>query len=254
MKSFKRITAVIEARMTSKRLPGKVLKPILGEPALARLVERLKRSTYIHQIVVATTVNDTDQPIVDTCRRLGIDFFRGSEEDVLGRVVAAARSVEADLIVEVTGDCPLMDPFIVDQAIDLYLAKECDYVSNILERSFPRGIVVQVFSRSLIEEVEKLTQDPEDREHVTLYIYTHPERYQLANLKAPADQTRPLLALTLDTPEDYELISKIYENLYPQKKDFSLRDIFLLLDEQPRLAEINQHVVRKTPKKLTFPK
>lgn len=242
-----KIIATIEARMTSTRLPGKVLKPITGRPVLELLIERLQRAKYLDEIVVATTINDTDEPIIDLCERLNIKYFRGSEEDVLKRVLDAAKSVSADLIVEITGDCPFVDPDIVDEYIQVFLNGEYDYVSNTIRRSFPIGFDVQVFPVSVLEKVNALTFDPVDHEHVSIYIYEHPERYRLKNMEADEDMFWPNLGVTLDTQEDYELIRSIFEELYPQNNAFSALDVIKLLRGKPELISINRHIKRKNP-------
>ena len=242
-----KIVATIEARMTSTRLPGKVLKPVMGRPVLELLIERLQRSEHLDDIVVATTINNTDQPIIDLCKQLNVKYFRGSEEDVLKRVLDAAKSVSADLIVEITGDCPFVDPDIVDEYIQVFLNGEYDYVSNTIRRSFPIGFDVQVFPVSVLEEVNALTSDPVDHEHVSIYIYEHPERYQLKNIEANEDMFWPDLGVTLDTQEDYELIRSIFEELYPQNTAFSALDVIKLLRDRPELISINRHIKRKKP-------
>ena len=227
--------------MGSTRLPGKTLAPIIGRPMLDLLIERLSQSKQIGQIVVATT---TDR-IEKLCRDLQVGCFRGSSEDVLDRVLGAAREFGASLIVEMTGDCPLLDPAVVDQVISLFLSGDYDYVSNILERTYPRGLDTQVFSTRVLAEVSEITQHPADRENVSLYIYEHPERYQLGNLVAPEEIRRPDLRLTVDTNEDLALVREIYERLYPRKPDFSTRDVVELLNAQPELVTINAHVRQK---------
>jgi len=241
------IVATIEARMTSTRLPGKVMKPVIGRPVLELLIERLKKSRYIDEIVVATTINNTDQPIIDLCSLLGIKYYRGSEDDVLKRVLDAAKSVSGDIIVEITGDCPFVDPGIVDECIKTYLNGNYNYVSNVITRSYPRGLDVQVFPVSVLEEVNELTNNPIDHEHVSLYIYEHPERYRLKNITAPDELFWPDLGITLDTPEDYELICGIYEELYPLDPDFKAADIVDLLRKRDDLVEINREIMRKIP-------
>jgi len=240
-----KIVSTIEARMTSTRLPGKILKPILGRPVLELLIERLQLVALIDEIVVATTTNSTDDPIVNLCNRLDIKYFRGSEEDVLIRVLNAAKSAAADIIVEITGDCPLIDPAIIEECLKSFLDGNFDYVSNTIERSYPDGLDVQVFPVSVLEEVNSLTKDSIDHEHVSLYIYKHPERYKLNNLKATGDLFWPELGITLDTQEDYELISIIFEELYPKDPHFSASDIVKLLHDKPELLEINRHIKRK---------
>ncbi len=237
-----KVVATIEARMTSRRLPGKILKPILGKPSLEREIERLKRCKSIDQIVVATTSNPTDDPVEQLCRASGVAFYRGSEDDVLLRVLQAAQSVGADVITEITGDCPLLEPAVIDACNELYQTGKFDYVSNFIQRSWPRGINAQIFSVALLDEVNRLTSAQQDHEHVSLYIYSHPEKYRLGNLAAPADLTWPDLRLTLDTPEDYALIQKIYEAILPVKPEFTLPDILAYLRKHPDLVEINRQV------------
>ena len=242
-----KIVCTIEARMTSARLPGKVLLPLAGKPALERLAERIQRSHYVDEIVVATTVNDTDQPIIDLCEKIRCSYSRGSEEDVLFRVLEAAKSVSGDIVVEITGDCPLIDHRHIDKVIELFYSGEYDYASNTIERSFPDGFDVQVFPVHVLEEVDRLTHDPIDRVHVSYYIYTHPERYKLLNWKAEGVVYWPGLGITLDEKDDYKLINKIFEKLIPKNEDFSAEDIVNLLRSQPELIEINSNVGRKAP-------
>lgn len=240
-----RIVATIEARMTSTRLPGKVLKPACGKPMLELMVERLRRVPSLDGVVIATTVNATDDPVETLARRLGVGVHRGSEEDVLRRVLDAALTHKIDVIVETTGDCPLIDPDAVEACIAEYKCAGVDYVANVLERTYPVGMDTQVFATDVLADVARRTDDIADHEHVSLYIYRHPEIYSLKNAKAPAALTRPDLALTLDTPEDYALITAVFEALYPADPTFTLADILALLDARPDLARINEHVSRK---------
>ena len=154
----------------SSRLPGKILKDILGRPTLELLVERVRRSKFIQDVVVATTVAPNDETTVKACEKMGVKCFRGSSEDVLDRVLKAAQANQADLIVELTGDCPLIDPVIIDSVIKHFLENNYDYVSNVLERTYPRGMDTQIFPVRVLAEVDRLTQDPSDRENVSLYI------------------------------------------------------------------------------------
>lgn len=239
-----KIVATIEARMTSSRLPGKVLMPIMGKPMLAYLIERLKRSR-VDEIVVATTDRPTDDPIEQLATNLGVGCFRGSEEDVLGRVLLAAKSVGADVIVEITGDCPLIDPDIVDQVLDVYLSQQVDYASNTLKRTYPRGLDVQVFSTNLLDEVNILTSDPIDHEHVSLYIYEHPEKYRLANLESGLSPAHANLRLTVDTIEDFSLIESVYNSLYLDNPNFSMGHVLAYLSDNPGVAKINSEIHQK---------
>jgi spore coat polysaccharide biosynthesis protein SpsF len=230
--------------MTSSRLPGKVLAPAAGRPLLAHMIERLERCAALDAIVVATTTNASDDPVAELAEGLGAGIFRGSEEDVLGRVLSAARAHEAELIVETTGDCPLIDPVIVGEVIDRFGESGVDYCSNLLERTYPRGMEVQVFPTAVLAEVDRLTDAPADREHVSLYIYEHPDRYRLSNVRADpprgADDR-----LTVDTPEDLAVVRAVFEALYPRRPAFGLSDILDLLDARPELRALNRDIEQK---------
>lgn len=239
--------------MTSTRLPGKVLMPLAGKPNLERLVERLRRSAYVDDIVIATTTNSPDDAIVACAEQIGCKAWRGSEDDVLLRVLEAAQSVEADLIVEITGDCPLVDWRHVDHLIELYEDGGYDYVANNMERTFPRGFDAQVFSVKTLAEVNSLTSDPVDHEHVSLYIYNHPERYKLFNWAAEGKVARKELRVTLDTEQDYELLNTVFEKLLPLNEDFSAEDVVDLFNREPELALINAEVKQKNPYGGTLP-
>lgn len=243
--SNQEIVATIEARMTSSRLPGKVLMPLAGQPALERLIERLKRSIYLDKIVVATTINQTDDPVVELAQKLNVDYFRGSEADVLGRVLGAAQSVGAEIIVEITGDCPLVDHRLVDRGIEEFFSHQVDYASNTIKLSYPIGFDIQVFPVKILAEVASLTHDPIDRAHVSYYIYNHPKKYQLRNWEAEPENYWPDLRVTLDEREDHELLNKIFESLLPQRDDFSADDVIKFLKTNPSLLEINKNVRQK---------
>ncbi len=241
----KKIVATIEARFASSRLPGKTLIVICGKPTLELIIERIKRSKFIDEIVVATTVNPDCDAIEELANRLGVGCFRGSEEDVLDRVLQAAKAYNADIIVELTGDETLIDPVIVDQLIDYHLKNDFDYVSNVLNRRYPRGLDTQVFAVSVLDEVSRLTNEPADRENVSLYIYEHPERYKLGSIEAPEKFNHPDWRWTLDTKEDLEFLKAVYEALYSVKKDFDSYDVFELIKKDPHLLKINERVKQK---------
>jgi spore coat polysaccharide biosynthesis protein SpsF len=245
MKSAPRkITATIEARLTSERLPGKVMLPVCGKPLLAHLIDRLKRVRNLDSIVVATTTNAADDPIVHLAQNVGVDYFRGSEEDVLTRVLGAAQKYGVDIIVEITGDCPVIDPHIVEIGIDEFLSSNVDYISNI---GYPGGMNYQIFATKTLAEVESLTrEDAAAREHVSLPIYENPQIYKIRRLSAPLEHCRPEIFIELDEPADYEFIQKIYDALYPVNPMFNLSDILSLLDSNPGLTKINAHVRRRT--------
>lgn len=234
-----KIVATIEARMQSSRLPGKVLREVVGKPLLELMIERVRRARLVDEIVIATTEDASCDPIEALAGQIGVHCYRGSEDDVLDRVLKAAASAHAEVIVELTGDCPLIDPSIIDQVVDVYCKSEVDYCANILKRTYPAGMDTQVFAYRVLEEVSRLACEPPDREHVSLYIYTHPERFSLKNVESglPPDLTD--WRLVVDVPEDLELIRRIYESLYPSNPEFTLNDIRNLMDQHPRWLEIN---------------
>ncbi len=233
MSRRQRVVATIEARMGSTRLPGKVLKEAVGKPMLELMVERLKRVPSLSGIVVATTVNPPDDAIVDLAERLGVGWHRGSEMDVTARLLGAAEAHAIDVIVETTGDCPLIDPDVVDRCIRTYLESGVDYVSNVLERTYPIGMDTQIFSTATLADVDRRTREPFDREHGAVYIYRNPEIYSVKNVAAPAEFTDPKLRLTLDTIEDYQLIVEVFDELYPGDPAFGLAHVMALLRRRP---------------------
>lgn len=237
---------IVQARMTSSRLPGKVLKTVLGKPLLEYQIERLKMVKLANDLVIATTINQTDEPIVDLCDRLSVKHFRGSEDDVLSRYYESAKESQADIVVRVTSDCPLIDPDVINQVIEFYLTHypKYDYVSNTLKRTYPRGMDTEVFSFTLLEEAFLEATAQPDREHVTPFIYRQPKRYNLAAVKYNRDESRH--RWTVDTPEDFELITLMIKNLYPVKSQFTLKDCLDLFNNYPNWFEINSHIKQKS--------
>ncbi|MFM6461856.1 MAG: cytidylyltransferase domain-containing protein [Planktothrix sp.] len=240
-----KIVATIEARMTSSRLPGKVLLPAQGKPMLYHLVSRLKAVPSINEIVLATTINATDDVLIDFAKQESILSYRGSEEDVMSRVIGAAETADADVIVEITGDCPIIDPDLVEQTIQMYLHHEAAYASNTHISSYPDGMDTQVFSLESLKRSSAMTDAPLDHEHVSLYMRNHPEIFPHVHLIAPPSLHWPSLGLTLDEQADYLLLKKIIETLSPENPLFSCLDTIELLKQNPDWLEINRHVVRK---------
>lgn len=234
---------IVQARMTSTRLPGKVLLPLAGEPMLTRLVERLRCVGRANGIVVATTTNATDDPISALCAQLGVPCHRGSEHDVLSRYADAAREHGADVVVRITSDCPLLDPALIDQVIAVYEEGGIDYVSNMLPPSWPYGMSVEVFSAAALAQTHAEATQAAEREHVTPFIYWHPERYRLRNVTSPADLSHH--RWTVDTIEDYELVSRLFEHLMPTRQNFTQADVLALLEAHPDWIAINQHIQQK---------
>jgi spore coat polysaccharide biosynthesis protein SpsF len=240
-----KIVATIEARMTSSRLPGKVMLKVLNKPILSYLVERLKTIKCIDEIILATTTNKTDDVLEIFAKEYNISCFRGSENNVLDRVINAGKKANADIIVEITGDCPIIDPSIVDQTIKIFINNNVHYVSNNHIRSYPDGMDVQVFKLQTLINSSKLTNDELDQEHVTLFIRNHPELFSKINLIAPFDLHWPELGITLDEESDFELLKKIIENFENKNKNFSCHDIIEFLISNPSLLELNKTVLRK---------
>lgn len=240
-----RVVNIIQARMGATRLPGKPLLKVMDRPLLSYQLERLRRSRKIDDIVVATTLNSLDDAIVACCQQEGIPFFRGSEKDVLDRFYQAAKAFQADVIVRSTADCPLIDPKVVDQAVEFFLDHypSYDYVSNTLERTYPRGMDVEVFSKKSLEEAFHNAQRPEEREHVTVYIYHHSEQYPLGYIKMEPNESHH--RWTVDTSEDFKLISTLLTYLYPKNPHFNLNDILNAFKEHPEWIHINSHVQQK---------
>ncbi len=243
----RKIVATVECRMTSSRLPGKVLMKSAGKTMLEHLVERLRLVPKLDGIVLATTTNPQDDCIEELAKRLKVGCFRGSEDDVLKRVLLAARSAKADLIVEITGDCPLIDPGVISQVLELYLNNECDYASNCHVRSYPIGMDTQVFSTALLARADREGRLPEDREHVSWYFVRNPKKFRLLTLIAPPDQLWPDLRLTLDEMDDFRLIDKLFTAFRRARRDFSCLDMIGYLKKNPRLTGLNRHVLHRDP-------
>jgi spore coat polysaccharide biosynthesis protein SpsF len=241
-----KVVASIEARMGSSRLPGKVLADICGRPALGRLVDRLRACRMVDDIVLATSVSPRDHALEDWGRSEGLVVYRGSEDDVLERVVGAHRFMGSDVVVEVTGDCPLLDPDVIDLGVETFFANECDVVTNARVSSYPQGADVQVFRTDALADVEARISDPVVREHVSLYFYEMPSEYRIIHLIADRSQHRPELRLQLDYPEDLAFAREVYTHLLPlHGAIFGVREILQLLDREPHLRCINADCMEK---------
>ncbi len=223
--------------MSSTRLPGKVLLPIVGRPMLTLLIERLRHSKLIDRWVVATSIEIADDPIEAHCSELGVDCFRGSMEDVLDRYYRLAMQYEGEIIVRVTADDPLKDPVVIDKVITHFQAHpELDYASNTIEPTYPEGLDVEVFSFRALEKAWHEAALPSEREHVTPYIWKHSRRFRIANVRHQTDLSS--LRWTVDYEEDLQFIREVYKRLY--KGDvFYMEDILALLESEPQLGKIN---------------
>ena len=238
------VIAIVQARMGSTRLPGKVLLDLAGKPILVRDIERIQRAKNIDSIVVATTKKSEDDRIVSLCCEYGWNFFRGSENDVLDRYYRAAREYDAKTIVRITSDCPLIEPTIVDLIIEKFSALEpnIDYVSNVFPlRTYPRGLDTEVMSFFTLERCWKEDTNPAYREHVTPYILHHPNSFRISEVNNEQDFSS--MRWTVDTPEDFDFVSHIYH--YLGENTFSWTDILDLLQKHPELLEINKEIIQK---------
>ncbi len=234
--------AIIQARMGSTRLPGKVLMDIAGETMLARVIHRTRLANSINAIVVATTTVPSDDAIVRECERLGVDFSRGSEDDVLDRYYHTARQVKADTICRITSDCPLIDPTIIDQVIEAHWNSGAEYTSNSLMRTFPRGLDVEVFGWRSLETVWREAREPYQRAHVTPFFYQNPARFRLQNVGTDEDLSR--YRWTVDTPRDLEVVRRIYADM-PELPSCSWEDVLNLVRSNPERYELNACVPQK---------
>ena len=237
-----KIVAIIQARMGSTRLPGKVLKDLAGDTVLARVVSRVRRCKLVNEVVVATSTDPTDDQIVQECRRLDTGVFRGNEHDVLDRYYRAAADAHADVIVRITSDCPLIDPDISDKTIQAFLDARPDYASNVLERTYPRGLDTEVVTFAALESAWRDARETYQREHVMPFLYQYPERFKLLSVKGDRDFSQH--RWTLDTPEDLEFLRAIYARVADAQK-FGWQDVLNILEREPELMELNRHVVQK---------
>lgn len=237
-----RTVAILQARMTSTRLPGKILLDLDGKPMLAQELARLKRSTLLSEIVIATTTNATDDPLVELAAREGVAIFRGDEHDVLGRYHLAARQFRADAVVRVTGDCPLIDATVVDAAISVLQTEECDYASNTIERTYPRGLDVEVFHRDVLDRIARLARSMPAREHVTYFLHRErPELFITRQVRRADDASD--LRWTVDTDEDLALMRKLFSEL--GAADIATDELITRLRQRPDLIALNHHIVQK---------
>lgn len=222
-----RILTILQARMSSTRLPGKVLRPLMGEPMMARQIERLRRADHMDDLVVATSVEPGDDAVAAWATDLGCRVHRGPLDDVLGRYVGALRAFgPADHVVRVTADCPLTDWRVFDQVVKLHLESGADYTSNTVERTYPKGLDVEIVKAKLLEVADAEGQDAYEREHVTPFFYRRPERFRIAQLTQSVDQN--LWRWTVDTAADFAFTEHVYRTLYPANPAFLSDEIAAL--------------------------
>jgi spore coat polysaccharide biosynthesis protein SpsF len=235
--------AIIQTRMGSTRLPGKVLLDIGGRSMLARVIRRVRRAHTLDEVVVATTICSRDDAIIQECQRLKIPVFRGSEDDVLDRYYCAANEHYAEVIVRITSDCPMIDPDVIDHVVLTFFRKKPDYASNGLSRTYPRGLDTEVMSLDALKKAWKHATLPYQRAHVTPYIHTNPKIFRLESVSCDVKASH--YRWTVDTQEDLALVRELYSRL-GNNDDFSWRDAFSLMIRDPGLTIINRHVEHKS--------
>jgi len=239
-----RVVAIIQARMGSTRLPGKVLKDLAGETVLARVVKRTRRATLLDEVVVATTTQPADDVIVRECEQLGVAYFRGDEADVLDRYYRAAQRFAADAVVRITSDCPLIDPELIDEHVRLLLNRwsEVDFVTNMVKQTYPLGLAVEAMPADVLWRMKRMSQTDVLKEHVTTLAYVQPDLFHIDHILHSEDLSR--LRWTVDTQEDLELVRLIFQQVGGDSS--SWKDVLPVLAEHPDWSEINQVVPQKT--------
>lgn len=241
-----KIVAIIQARMSSSRLPGKVLKEISGKPMLQHVVERVRRSQIVDEVLVATTVEASDDPLADYCQQNGIAVFRGPLQDVLDRFYQAAKSCGADVVVRITADCPVIDPQLIDDLVRQFLAAKVDFAANRLpppwKRTYPIGLDTEVCTFSALERAWKEADQPYQREHVMPYLYEQDGRFEILVTNYASDLGSQ--RWTVDAPEDLEFIQRVFA-AFGGRNDFGWMDVWKLVAEHPELSEINAGVRHK---------
>lgn len=227
-----RTVAVVQARMGSTRFPGKVLATLSGEPMVLRQLERVRRARRIEDIVVAVPESEQDDDLVRVCRDAGYVVVRGDSEDVLSRFLLAADSSNASVVVRITADCPLISPHIIDTVIDTFHTSDADYVSNTLQPTFPDGLDVEVVTADALRDVARTSHDPAEREHVTLGVYRHPERFAVRNVVDESGRDHSHLRWTVDTPEDLEFVRQVYDIVLPAVPEFDYDDVLDVVEQR----------------------
>lgn len=238
------VLGIIQARMGSSRLPGKVYKDLAGEPMFVRVINRVKRAQTVDEVIIATSMHPADESISHLCGWLGIGWYRGSETDVLDRYYRAAIAFQADVIVRITADCPLIDPDVIDHVVGVLLERRprVDYVNNALPgRTYPRGLDVEAFTFQALEAAWREDKDPAWREHVTPYMLNNPDKFKLLGVNNTEDHSA--MRWTVDTEEDLQLVRNVYDHF--GHDDFSWCDVLELMEQNPDWLEINSHIVQK---------
>ena len=236
------IVAIIQARMGSTRLPGKVLADLGGRSMLTWVVHRVRRAKLVDAVVVATSTRASDEPIVEQCDHLSVACFRGDEHDVLDRYYRAATAHQAQAVVRITSDCPLIDPDVIDRVVGRFLEQRPDFAANTLRRTYPRGLDTEVMSSAALARAWRDACKPYERTHVTPFIYRHPELFRLLAVTCHHDHSGS--RWTVDTPKDLDFVRAVYRRLRGNET-FSWHDVCRLLADEPSLTDLNRNVRHK---------
>lgn len=236
---------IVQARMGSSRLPGKVLREINGRPILALMIDRLKQCNFKPIIVIATSNKESDKAIINLAKSEGANGFAApcDENDVLTRYILAAQKFEIKNIIRVTADCPLIDPRIIESLVKKFIAERPDYLTVGLKRTFPHGVDVEIFTLDALERSSTLSNQLKEREHVVIPMRNNPQLFKIINVEAENELRRPEIRITVDYPEDFELMTNIYEKLHKNRDYVSTQEIIDFLDQHSKIKAINKHLI-----------
>ena len=234
--------AIVQARMSSTRYPGKVLAPLAGQPMILRQLERIQRAETLDAIVVATSTDASDDELAEIVKANGFDVVRGDLNDVLARFIRVIDLYQPETVVRLTADCPLISPKVIDEVVARFNQGDCDYASNTMTPTYPDGLDVEVVKAGVLREVADMSTDGHEREHVTLGVYRRPEKYRIANVAGDVDLSH--LRWTVDTPDDFAFVAAVYGELYPAKPDFDLADVLAYLERHPERTRTETDATR----------
>ena len=234
--------AIVQARMSSSRYPGKVLAPLAGQPMILRQLERIQRAETLDGIVVATSIDASDDELAQLIKVNGFNVVRGDLDDVLARFIKVIDQYQPDTVVRLTADCPLISPKVIDQVVTRFQQGDCDYASNTMTATYPDGLDVEVVKASVLQEIYESSTDKNEREHVTLGVYRQPDKYRIVNVSGEGDLSH--LRWTVDTPEDYAFVKAIYDEHYPKNPKFDFGDVTSYLHEHPERSRTTTDAIR----------
>jgi len=234
--------AIVQARMSSTRFPGKVLEDLQGAPMIIRQLERIRRATSLDQVVVATTTDPSDDPLVEILEQAHIQYMRGDLDNVLGRFIKVIDEFNPEVVIRLTADCPLTSPQVIDEVVTSFLNSDVDYISNTMTPTYPDGLDVEVVRPDALRYVNATTQDQPEREHVTLGVYRRPEIFQIRNIVNDIDLSS--LRWTVDTPEDFAFVKAVYAELFPANPEFEMSDVLDYLEKYPERSRTDQDAIR----------